>query len=140
MAAPREPQDRKPRTTRKATVRKPTAAEMSTVDPTPAERLEAEVEALDATDWQTVPLGSSGTEVRVLPFSDWPRSVYRRLNAGDFEAVGAIVHEEDLPIWDAWDSTMGELAELGLLLVIEGGQQVGESAASKAQSRSMRRR
>lgn len=140
MAAPRDPQDRqapKPRT-RRTVQRKPSAAEMAAVD---AERLEAEADALDdAGEWMNVPL-PTGDEVRILPFLEWPRGTYRAIvSGGDFEAVTDVIHEDDMPAWDAWDSNIGELIRWVTDLITDSGQDLGESGASNRSSRRGRRR
>jgi hypothetical protein len=138
MAAPRQPQDRqaaKPRT--RAVQRKPTAAEMAAVD---AERIEAEAEALDAGEWVTAPL-PTGDTVRVMPFLEWPRRTYRAIvRGGDFESVADVIHDDDLAAFDGWDSNIGDLINWVTELIVDSGQEVGESGASNRSSRRARRR
>lgn len=135
MAAPRTPQDRK--TPVKRTTRK-TAAPAA---PSPAERIEAEAAMIDDTrEWVPTQL-PNGQTIRMLPMSVWSRSVYNAVaNGGNFEALAAVVHEDDRDTWADWDCPIGELMEFAVGLVIEGGQEVGEAVASRYSSRSTRRR
>jgi len=141
MATPREPQDRqapKPRTRRATRTTQQTATEQAV---SAVERIEAEAEALDSTEeWLTVPL-PTGDDVRVLPFLEWPRGVYRRIvSGGDFEAVLDVIHEDDVPAWDAWDSNIGALIRWVTDLIADSGQDLGESGASNRSARRTRRR
>ena len=139
MAEPRQPQDRKtPKPRARAVQRKPTTAEMAAVDA--AERIEAEAEALDAGEWVTVPL-PTGDDVRAMPFLRWPRSVYRSIvRGGDFEAVRDVIHDDDLDVYDDWDSDIGALIDWVTDLIAEFGQDLGESEASSRSSRRTRKR
>ena len=141
MATPREPQDRQapePRTRRATRTTRQTATEQAA---TAVERIEAEAEALDsAEEWLTVPLPTGGA-VRVLPFLEWPRGVYRRIvSGGDFEAVSDVIHDDDLDAFDAWDSNIGDLIGWVTEVIADSGQDRGESVASTRSSRRGRRR
>lgn len=135
MAAVRAPQDRKPR------ARKSTAAELAVAEPAPAERVAAEAEMLDDTrEWAPTEL-PNGETIRIMPMAAWPRAVYAAVaNGGNFEVLARVIHEDDLEVWTDWDCPVGELMEFTVGLIIDGGQEVGESVASKRSSRSTRRR
>jgi hypothetical protein len=125
MTEPRKPQDRKPR---------------KRTGPTAAQRAQAEAEETDTGKWETTALGESGIEVRTLRFKHWPRHVYSHIQAGNFEAFAAVVHEDDVDAYASWDSTIGDLSEVALGKAIDGTIEVGEAVASRRSSTSMRLR
>ena len=125
-----------PRTLKPAAKRAPRKKAAPTPVPDDLQRQEAEADALDA-DWMTVPMG--GVPYRVLPFTAWPRSVYRGMrNQGNFEALADVVHPDDREAWLAADCTVGELGEWVNDAMEAAGQAAGESRPSNASSRNTR--
>lgn len=142
MAAPREPKDHQApkRTTRKATVRKPTPAELATtddVDQTVPLQTEVDVEL---TGYIEVEMG--GHVYHVKPQDEWRQSTQEALRLGmTSDWAEDVMPPEDYEAWLDADPTNRELGDFFEEMGRQAGIGLGESRAlRRAYSRSMRRR
>ena len=136
MAAPRAPQDRKAPAKRATRQRKPTTAEMATVeeaDQTQGMRTEA---AAEVDGYIEVEMG--GYVYHLLPREEWRQSTQEALQTGRVnDWAEDVMPPKDFDMWLAADPTNREFGEFMEEMGRQVGASLGESKAARRYLRTM---
>ena len=135
MAAPREPQDRKAPAKRATRQRKPTPAEIATVESDQTQGMRTEA-AAETDGYIEVEMG--GYTYHLLPREEWRQSTQESLAMGRFnDWAEDVMPEGDFDTWLAADPTNREVAEFMEEMGRQLGASLGESKAARRYLRTM---